>query len=229
MLQIISLEKIVMKCKYCTGSCKKNGKQLTGKQKYQCIICKKHQQLTYKYIAYDKEINASITKHVKRGNGIRDIACLLNISPVTVIRKIRLISSTLRSTYESVKKCMYEMDELHTFSGNKKNDQWLIYAINKGTRNIVDLFVGRRNKENIKQIVDKVLLYDPIKIFTDRLNIYPCLIDKAIHSPGRYVTNRIERMNLTFRTHLKRLNRNTLCYSKKADMLEACVKIYLWG
>jgi insertion element IS1 protein InsB len=218
-----------MKCKYCVGTCRKNGKQLTGQQKYQCIVCKKYQQLTYKYQACDIGIDESIIKHVKRGNGIRDISYIINISNTTVIKRIRRIASCLESTYASGKGCVYEMDELRTFSGYKKNDQWLIYAINKGTREVVDLFIGRRNKENIKIIVDKVLVYFPQKIYTDGLNIYPGLIDKTIHRPGRYVTNRIERKNLTFRTHLKRLTRSTLCFSKKVDMLEACVKIYLWA
>ena len=83
-----------MECKYCTGMCRKNGRQLTGKQKYQCIICKKYQQALYVYYAYNKAVNKSIIKHVKRGCGIRDIAYLLNISAVTVIDRIRLIAST---------------------------------------------------------------------------------------------------------------------------------------
>jgi insertion element IS1 protein InsB len=218
-----------MNCKYCSGLCKKSGRQSTGKQKYQCTVCKKYQQEVYAYQAYNKETNVSIIKHVKRGNGIRDIAYLLNISAVTVIDRIRLIASSIENRYASGKGCVYEMDELRTFAGCKKNEQWVIYAINKGTRSVVDLIVGRRDKENIKKIVDRVLEYSPRKIYTDGLNIYPGLIDKAIHRPGRYVTNRIERKNLTLRIHLKRLVRYTLCYSKKVDMLEACVKIYLWA
>ena len=217
-----------MKCKYCTGTCRKNGRQLTGKQKYQCIDCKKYQQSVYVYHACTKEINEAIIKHVKRGNGIRDIAYLISISNTTVIKRIRQIALTLESTYASGKGCVYEMDELKTFSGYKKNEQWLIYAINKGTREVVDLLVGKRIKENIKKIVDKVLKYSPRKIYTDGLNMYPGLINTSIHRPGRYVTNRIERKNLTLRTCLRRLNRSTLCYSKKVDMLEACMKIYLW-
>jgi DNA-binding NarL/FixJ family response regulator len=68
-------------------------------------------------------VNESIIKHVKRGNGIRDIAYLLNISPTTVIKPIRQIGSSLTSTYDSEKGAIYEMDELRTFTGNKRNDQ----------------------------------------------------------------------------------------------------------
>lgn len=218
-----------MNCKYCNSTCKKNGKQKNNNQKYQCRSCKKYQQIKYAYHAYTKGIEESIIRHVKRSNGIRDIAYLLKISPVTVIHKIRSIASSIKSTYSSNKNDIYEMDELRTFTSNKNNDQWLLYAINKCSRRVVDIIIGKRNTINIKKIVDKVLTFHPKTIYTDRLNIYPGLIDSSIHKPGRYLTNCIERMNLTFRTHLKRLSRSTLCYSKKADMLEACVKIYVWA
>ena len=121
------------------------------------------------------------------------------------------------------------MDEMQTFVGNKDNEQWLIYAIDKGSRKVVDILVGRRTKENIKKIVDRVLIYQPKRICTDKLNIYPGLVDRTIHKAGRYITNRIERLNLTLRTHIKRLSRKTICYSKRIDMLEACLKIYFWA
>ena len=110
-----------MKCNFCTGTCRKNGRQLSGQQKYQCVVCKKYQQAEYAYQACTNGINESIIKHVKRGNGIRDIAYLLEISAVTVIDRIRTIASSLESTYASKKGCVYEMDELKTFTGNKKN------------------------------------------------------------------------------------------------------------
>ena len=39
-------------------------------------------------------------------------------------------------------------------------------------------------------------------------------------------TNHIERHNLTIRTHIKRLTRRTICFSRKAIMLYAVLKIY---
>ncbi|MBN9294195.1 MAG: transposase, partial [Flavobacteriia bacterium] len=50
-----------------------------------------------------------------------------------------------------------------------------------------------------------------------------------IHKIHRRCTNHIERQNLNLRTHLKRLNRKTICYSKSLMMLLAVVKIYFWG
>lgn len=220
--------KCIMECRYCKTTCVKAGKNNNGKQKYYCSTCKKYQQKEYQYQAYKITTDERIILYIKNSCGIRSIGRLLNISTTTVMKRIRLIASSLSSNYSGDKGGIYEMDELHTFTGYKKNEQWLIYAINKGTRQVVDLLVGRRDKENIRKIVNKVLAYHPRKIFTDGLNIYPTLIDKTIHQPGRYITNRIERLNLTFRMHLKRLSRNTICYSKNVDMLEACMKIYLW-
>ena len=41
-------------------------------------------------------------------------------------------------------------------------------------------------------------------------------------------TNHIERRNLTLRTHLKRLNKITICFFKNLVILAACLKIYFW-
>ncbi len=78
-------------------------------------------------------------------------------------------------------------------------------------------------------IVNTLLLSKVKQIKTDKLNIYQTLIPKSIHQSGAYAINHIERKNLNLRTHIKRLSRRTICYSKSIVMLEACLKIYFWG
>ncbi len=123
----------------------------------------------------------------------------------------------------------YEIDEMLTYIGKKSpsNYIYIIYAINKSTGKIIDFVVGRRTKENIRKVVDKVMQLSPNKIFTDGLNLYTSLISPNIHFTRKHCINRIERFNLTLRTHLKRLNWNTICYSKCGEMLEVCVKLYM--
>ena len=65
-------------------------------------------------------------------------------------------------------------------------------------------------------------------IFTDKLKNYGYLIDEKQHSVKRFGSNHIERKNLTLRTHLKRLNRRTICYSKSLVVLIVILKIYFW-
>ncbi len=55
------------------------------------------------------------------------------------------------------------------------------------------------------------------------------MIPKEIHRRFQYATNKIERMNLTLRTHIKRLGRKMICFSKKTLYLEAPLKIYFCG
>lgn len=44
---------------------------------------------------------------------------------------------------------------------------------------------------------------------------------------GKLWTQRIERHNLNFRTHLKRLHRKTICFSKTERMHDAVIKLYV--
>jgi insertion element IS1 protein InsB len=77
-------------------------------------------------------------------------------------------------------------------------------------------------------VVNTALHSGVMKIKTDKLNIYQSLIPPQLHISNAYNINRIERNNLNLRTHLKRLSRRTICYSKSPAMLSACLKIYFW-
>lgn len=88
---------------------------------------------------------------------------------------------------------VYELDEMWTYVGNKDNECWVIYAISRTTRLPVVLKVGRRSKENLREVVNQLLLLNPKRIYTDRLKMYNELIPKAIHRKGRRKINYIER------------------------------------
>jgi insertion element IS1 protein InsB len=118
---------------------------------------------------------------------------------------------------------------MRTYIKNKENRYWIAYAIRRDTREVVDLKVGKRNKKTLCRITDTLLLSEAIKIYTDRLNLYEYLIPQDLHTRSKYKINYIERKNLSVRTHLKRLARKTICFSKSIVMLEACLKIYFWG
>ena len=121
------------------------------------------------------------------------------------------------------------MDELRTYCENKKKECWIMYAISKTTGKVIDFCVGKRTKSNIECVVNTVLELSPKRIYTDGLNIYPPLIPKTIHKVFHYCTNKIERHNLTLRTHLKRLSRKTICFSRNNQMTENCLKLYWFG
>ncbi len=125
--------------------------------------------------------------------------------------------------------CKFEVDELWSFVGHKKNVVWITYAIERETKKVIGFYVGGKSKLTIKPLVDTLLSLRPRRIYTDRLNIYPSLIPGRIHKVFQYCTNTIERMNLTLRTHIKRLARKTICFSRNKIYLEAHLRIYFWG
>lgn len=215
-----------LSCRYCQGATVKFGKQGIS-QRYRCKICRKIQLVTYKKRAYAADLNPSIAAHIKEGCGIRSIARLLHISAATVLSRIQKIADSIERPAIATKR-VYEIDELKTYIKKKSNDYWLIYALDRESKRVVDFIVGKRNKKNLKMVIDTLLLAECKRIHTDGLEVYRFIIPEDTHRVNRYGTNRIERKNLTLRTHLKRLGRKTIAFSKTLLMLTACLKIYFW-
>lgn len=139
------------------------------------------------------------------------------------------ISKQVKILYFNKFGCKFEVDEMFIRIANGKTQNWLNYAIERKTRKVIGFIVGNRSKENLKRLINKVLLFNPKRVYTDRLNIYPTIIPREIHKRFLYCTNRIERMNLNLRTHIKRLSRKTICFTRNQKYLEAHLKIYFWG
>jgi len=89
--------------------------------------------------------------------------------------------------------------------------------------------MGPRTNRTLNAVVKTLTMGDAASIYTDGLRNYRYLIPPALHKTTRYGTNRIERMNLSLRTHLKRLNRRTICFTRSQRLLWAVLAIYFWG
>lgn len=218
-----------MKCSKCKGLSVKNGKQKNGRQRYYCKRCKISFQRAYKYNAYEKKINKDIVSFLKESVGINATARLLKISKVTVLSRIKKIANNIIKPKFKEEHQYYEIDEMRVVVGYKQNQAWLTYGLNRGTRQIINFVVGRRTKENIELVTDTILNLKPKRVYTDGLSTYKSLIPRNLHNTRKKNTTIIERNNLTLRTNLKRLSRKTICYSKNFMMLEAILKIYIWG
>lgn len=180
------------------------------------------------YKAYKKNTNRSIIRLLKEGVGIRGIARLLSISTTTVIRRILRIAKCFRFP-PIVKGRTYEVDEIRTFIKRKKKLIWIVYALERTTKQIVSFNIGPRTNNTLKTVINTLELSEARRIYTDKLVNYRHLIKSSIHKTNNYGTNHIERHNLTLRTHLKRLNRKTICFSRSAAMLSTSLMIYFFG
>lgn len=206
----------------------KFGKTKSNKQRYICRLCKKTKVESYSYQAYESDINKNIIQFTKEGLGIRSTARILKISTTTLLKRIISIAKKINQPI-IVKGKEYEVDEMCTFIRHKRNFIWLVYALEKNSKNVVTFNVGKRTNKTLSRVLDTLKLSDAKKIFTDRLKNYRYLIDEKLHTVKRFGTNHIERKNLTLRTHLKRLNRRTICFSKSIVMLMSVLKIYFWA
>lgn len=146
----------------------------------------------------------------------------------SVQRRIERMQKDIPKPVFTEKGQVYEVDELYTYIGSKDKPCYIMYAINRKTKEVIDFICGACTKENINKIIQSLLNLAPKRIYTDGLNIYGSLTPSNIHRTFQYRPNRIERKNLTLRTHLKRLSRKTICYSKSQTMLEASFKLYIW-
>ncbi|MDR2206128.1 MAG: IS1 family transposase [Flavobacteriaceae bacterium] len=224
------MEVKIYSCSKCVGrnvEFIKYGKTSSGKQRYQCTNCKKTSVLKFTYNAYKQNTNEKIIQFTKEGLGIRSTARVLKISATTLLSRIIKIAKAIPRPVLSFGK-IYEMDEIRFFVKKKKRTFWLAYAIDKETRKVAGFYIGRRTNRTLKAVIKTLLNSKPLKIFTDKLRNYQYLIPEKFHSTRRFSTNRIERKNLTIRTHLKRFSRKTICFSRSLVIISAILKIYFW-
>jgi len=218
-----------MKCSRCNGAAVKNGRSKAGVQRYSCKECKKYWQANYLYKACEDYVDQHIMALKKESCGMRSISRILKISLVTVIKRIKDIAKTIVRPFAISKGKEYEVDEMRTYIGNKKRLYWIVYALRKDTNEVVDFKVGKRTSKTLSRVLDTLLLSEAKQVCTDGYALYKTLLPAEIHHRRKYNINHIERKNLSIRTHLKRLSRKTICFSKSKEMLESCLKIYFWS
>lgn len=178
-----------MECNYCGCKCIKKGKR-NGIQRYKCKECGRSHQGRYSKTIIPRETYRWVLQLNNEGCGISSISRLLKISKSSVQRIIERVASTFKMPVINESGQSYEIDELRTYCGNKKNECWIIYAINKTSGKVTDFCVGRRTKENIRKVVNSVLELQPKIVYTDGLNIYRSLIPRAIHKVFEHCTNK---------------------------------------
>jgi len=215
-------------CPHCTApTLIKNGFTANQKQQFYCKTCTKRCIDFYSSKGCRKEINANIIMLIKEGMGIRSMARFLSISTTTLLKRILLIANGVQSPPISSGQ-IYEVDEMRTFLRHKGKVIWIVYALDRINKNVISFAVGSRTKKTLNQVIQTTLLSNPKRIYTDGLNLYKFLIHKTFHKVTSFGTNRIERKNLSLRTHLKRLNRRSICFSKSLLVLNAVLRIYFW-
>ena len=121
-----------------------------------------------------------------------------------------------------------EWDEFWSFVGSKANKRWTWYIIERNSGLVVAWQNGDRSANTLQKLLD-LIEHLPIRAcYTDNWAAYSKLLpQKYSHIIGKDNTWKIERKNLNFRTHLKRLSRKTICFSKDEDIHDNVIGMYV--
>lgn len=120
-----------------------------------------------------------------------------------------------------------EMDEFWSFVETKANQRWTWYAMDKNSGIIIAWHNGKRTDHDFKMLLNNMANIPINKYYTDDWGSYSKLLPKDKHIVGKDETWKIERKNLNFRTHLKRLNRKTICYSRDTEIHDNVIGMYI--
>jgi insertion element IS1 protein InsB len=182
--------------------------------------------------AYIPLVRELIVPLALNGSGIRDTARVLRLSPTTVLGVLRKAAAQITEPHVPWRIKYLELDEQWSFVHDKKRQRWLWYGLNRRTGRIAAYVIGRRTDRSCRQLCRKLSRCQVQNFYTDDWPSYAkCLdakcLDAKRHHIGKSGTQNIERKNLNFRTHLKRLQRRTICFSKSDEMHQAVLKLYI--
>ena len=75
--------------------------------------------------------------------------------------------------------------------------------------------------------MEKLSVFGITRYYTDDRRSYRKCIPASKHIAGKADTWRTERKNLNFRTHIRRLNRKTICFSKNEKVHDNVIGLYI--
>jgi insertion element IS1 protein InsB len=220
---------IQVSCPYCEGTnVKRNGHKKNGNQNFLCHPCKKQFQFEYTYKGANPRNKQLVRSMTMNGSGIRDIQRVLGLSIVCILLILRNWFKQLDEPVVSGHFKRVQIDEMWTFvKHRKKGKRWLWYAYAADTGKILAFHLGKRNDSACKALLKKISHLQIDKYCTDDWKSYKKFIPKEKHIISKAKTTNIERRNRDFRTHLKRLTRKTVCFSKLDEMHYGVIKAYI--
>lgn len=146
---------MTISCPHChSHTIRKNGSIHSGKQKYECLACRKQfvEEPQNKIISDDlkERIRRSLLERVSLEGICRifDVSMpwLLGFMEKTFESLPDDLNATVIAENDEFEVAVLEGDEMWSFVGDKSNDQWLWLVMHSSTRQILAFHVGKRNK-----------------------------------------------------------------------------------
>lgn len=113
-----------------------------------------------------------------------------------------------------------ELDEQWSFVENKARQQWHWYAYKTKADGVLAYTFGPRTDETCRELPEFLKPFSAGMITRDNRSSYTREMPQDKHLVGKIFTRRIERNNLTLRTHIKRPARKTICFLRSLEIHE---------
>lgn len=120
-----------------------------------------------------------------------------------------------------------EIDEMWSYVGSKDKQRWLWHAIDRGTGSVLAYVLGERKDRVFLELKGLLEPFGISHFYTDDWGAYERNLDPEQHSIGKENTQKIERKHLTLRTRIKRLARKTICFSKRKQMHDIVIGLFV--
>ena len=236
---------IAVRCPHChSNQVVKRGKTARGTQRYLC----QNQECTtdsflldYRNRGWLPEVKQLIIDMSLNASGVRDTARSLHISTDTVLSALKKKEPALESvntallrrvnpdevTVDIERAGEAEMDEMWSFVRRKTNPRWLWHAIDHQTGKVLAYVFGRRQDEVFLKLQALLEPFGLTHYSTDKWGAYTRHLAPEQHTVSKRGTQKIERTHLTLRTRIKRLVRQTICFSKSIQMHDIVIGLFV--
>lgn len=137
-------------CPHCNaGTLIKNGFTAKQKQQFYCKTCTKRCIDFYTTKGCRKEINANIIILIIEGMGNRRMARFLSISTTTLLKRRILLNANGVQSQPISSGQIYEVDEMMTFLRHKGKVIWIVFALDRISKNVISFAVDSRTKKTL--------------------------------------------------------------------------------
>ena len=114
-----------------------------------------------------------------------------------------------------------------SFVGATARARWLWHALDHRTGRVLAYVVGTRKDVVFLKLKALLAPFGITRYYTDKAGVYQRHLPPEQHTVGKLTMQKIERKHLTLRTHLKRLARKTLCFSRSRVMHDLLIGLYM--
>ena len=214
-----------MNCPKCNSKyILKNGRTRSGKQNFKCRDCGRQFVMTPRHqpisLATKELINKLLLEKISLAGNVRATGVSSPWLQYYVNQKLGAVKRELKVKSKKKGKLTIQCDEMWYFVGNKDNKQWILLAIDASNKEIVGVYIGKKDQTSAQGLWDSLPpVYRQCAVsYTDFWSAYETVFpQKRYKAVGKEtgLTNYIERFNNTMRQRISRLVRKTLSFSQK--------------